>query len=258
MLRHIRRFFFCGYLRILENVEAFRTPRSDAPATRYATLRFSKDRHLLEILQRVLWHFNTPFTFLDVGAEIGYFSLAASKWARTRATIYSFETNPSLYEILEFNAKRHPGIRPKAIALYNSSEFQNDVPVCSGDTFILDEKLQYVDLLKINAAAASFETLQGFGHTLNNSSKIIVIIDLSSQNLSIAGHTVRDLYEALIGVGLEVHSLNSTQKETSVALLRDIEDLAQQSPLHLIGFKGYKKDEIYTILGCPELVSATA
>lgn len=73
MLRNIGHLLLCGYVRILENVEDFRTLHSDPPSQRYALLRFKKDAPILDIFKNILWHFNTPFTFLDVGAEIGYY-----------------------------------------------------------------------------------------------------------------------------------------------------------------------------------------
>ena len=59
-----------------------------------------------------------------------------------------------------------------------------------------------------------------------------------------------DLYESLIGMGLEIHSVDSDIEKTKVVLLKDAEHLAELNASHLIGFKGYTKKEIFTLLGC--------
>ena len=250
MFKHIGHLLFCGYVRILESIEDFRTLHSDPPSQRYALLRFKKDGRILDIFKNILWHFDTPFTFLDVGAEIGYYSIAASKWARTRATIYSFEPNACCFDILMLNAKKHPGIRPQEVALYDHNEPANAMPVITGDAFIEEQALEHVDIIKINTAAASLETLKGFSNTFDATSRIILILECNSQNLKAAGHSVRDLYETLIGMGLEIHSVDSDIEKTKVVLLKDAEHLAELNASHLIGFKGYTKKEIFTLLGC--------
>jgi len=252
MLRNIGHLLLCGYVRILENIEGFRTPHSAPPSQRYALLRFKKDGHILDIFKRILWHFETPFTFLDVGAEIGYYSIAASKWARTRATIYSFEPNASYFDILTLNAKKHPGIRPQAVALYDHNEPANATPVITGDAFVKEQGVEHVDILKINTAAAGLETLKGFSHIFDSASRIVLIFECNAQNLKAAGHSVRDLYETLIGMGLEIHSVDSDIEETKVVLLKDAEHLAELNPAHLIGFKGYTKEDMFTLLGCTQ------
>lgn len=255
MLRNIGHWLFCGYVRILENIEEFRTPHSDRPSQRYALLRFKKDRLILDIFKRILWHFNTPFTFLDVGAEIGYYSIAASKWARTRARIYSFEPNISLFEILASNAKKHPGIRAQAVALYSHNQPENTTPIITGDAFVKEEALEHIDIVRIDTAAASLETLKGFSHTFDSRSRIVLILECNSQNLKSAGHSVRDLYETLIGMGLAIHSVDSGAEAANVMLLKDAEHLTALEPAHLIGFKGYTQEEIRMLLGCTTRVA---
>ena len=250
MLRKLRYWLSCAYIRVLENVEGIRTPHSDAPAKRYAMLRFKKDAAIVAILKRTLWHFDTPFTVLDVGAEIGYYSIIASKWARTQATIYSFEPNASFYELLECNAKKHPGIHPQAAALYDHNDPSNTTPVITGDAFVKGQKLERVDIIKVNTGAASLETLKGLSHTFDAASKIMLMFEFRTQNLRIASHTVRDLYETLIGLGLELHSIDPGSDQMHVVLLKDAEHLADLEPAHLIGFKGYTKREMGIILGC--------
>lgn len=241
-----------AYLQVLENIEGFRTLHSSPPALRYAQLRFSKDKHIIEVLKRILWHFNTPFTFFDIGAEIGYHSIAAAKWARTRATIFSFEPNPELFEVLSLNAKRHKGIHPQLVALFDHDLATQAAPVITGDHFIQEQHIEYVDLVKINTAAASLETLKGLKKTFERAEKIALILEFDAQNLTIAGHSLRDLYETLIGLGLDLHCTDSSAEETMFILLNDAEHLAQLGIEHLIGFKGYTKSEIYALLGCTD------
>lgn len=51
------------------------------------------------------------FTFLDIGANIGYYScLFASN--KPNSKVYSFEPHPKVFEVLNYNSKLYPNIKP--------------------------------------------------------------------------------------------------------------------------------------------------
>lgn len=62
----------------------------------------------------IISRINNTTNFLDIGANIGYFSL----WAATRAmTVFAAEPNPSVFEILRLNSGLFKNIFPYNVAI---------------------------------------------------------------------------------------------------------------------------------------------
>ena len=77
------------------------------------------ERAVLARLAREVVARKNPFTFIDLGANVGLFSLMAAQMAGGRARVLAIEPQPDIRERLGFNVANHPGfdIRPLGIAL---------------------------------------------------------------------------------------------------------------------------------------------
>jgi FkbM family methyltransferase len=122
--------------------------------------------------------------FLDVGANIGYYSMVA---AARHACVYSFEPVPKLFESLRENIAMNPGfeIFPQQMALARHTRqttlFVVDDPVNQGlsslnespeaaattietktlDDFVRDQNLQRIDLMKVDVEGAEGQVFHG-------------------------------------------------------------------------------------------------
>jgi len=77
------------------------------------------ERMVLARLAREAVARKSLFTFIDLGANVGLFSLMAAQLAGGRARVLAIEPQPDIRERLAFNVENHPGfdIRPLGIAL---------------------------------------------------------------------------------------------------------------------------------------------
>ncbi len=134
-----------------------------------------------ELLKSVL---RPGMSFLDVGANIGYYSIVA---AARCARVYAFEPVPKLFEALQRNVDLNPDFKilPQQVALTRytgpTAFFVVDDPANQGlsslnelpeavaitiqaqtlDDFVREQKLQHVDLMKVDVEGAEEQVFQG-------------------------------------------------------------------------------------------------
>jgi len=135
---------------------------------------------------------------IDIGAHIGTFSiLSASKYPD--AKIYAFDPFPETYSLLERNiiSNKIQQVHTYSYALSNKNESRklflsdenwehstinsdsNKSIVVEGkrlDTFIEEEKIRLVDLIKFNCEGAEFEILKSISNETFKKIKMMVIL----------------------------------------------------------------------------------
>jgi len=162
-------------------------------------------------------------TFVDVGANIGYYSLLAAKYVSDTGCVYSFEpsqreytkllTNIGINEarnvipvnsavgkessLVELEMKEyHTGgnsIAHGGIGAVNSVL----VTQTSLDQFISEYRINKIDLLKIDVEGFEFNVLQGLENAL--SKKIIekILVEITPKFLDYFNHDVGNIYNYL-------------------------------------------------------------
>lgn len=137
--------------------------------------------------------------FVDVGANIGYFSILAAKLG---ATVYAFEPSPKNYEALSNNVRtnkvniftlqsavsnhdgyatfhvREGGSTTDSLLKLYSDAMPTKVRVSTLDTTLPS----HVDYIKIDTEGADLSVLQGAEDTLKNNPHCIIIIEYSRLN----------------------------------------------------------------------------
>lgn len=132
--------------------------------------------------------------FVDVGANIGYFTLIASKLVGESGHVYAFEPNPSSFAILkrnvEENGLHNVTIEQKAVTnLSGREEFWSDKgnsyawkkerarTAFSADCVSLDEYFQgrHIDLMKMDIDGGETKALEGGSKTLSTGLEKLII-----------------------------------------------------------------------------------
>jgi len=143
----------------------------------------SYEPELVALLRTVL---DPGMTFLDVGAHIGYFSIIAAALVGEKGAVYSFEPDPDCFSRLAVNSSVYPWVkthnsavanRDGEICFYRSptqSEsgwgaiFDADgkreelsVRVCTLDNWISKERIEKIDVLKMDVEGSEYRVLEG-------------------------------------------------------------------------------------------------
>jgi FkbM family methyltransferase len=153
-----------------------------------------------ELLKAVL---QPDMCFLDVGANIGYYSIVA---AARGIRVYAFEPVPKLFEALQENVALNPGfnISPQPMALAGHTRpttfFVVDDPANQGlsslnespeavaitiqaqtlDDFVREHKLQRVHLMKVDVEGAEEQVFQGGTELLGSDAAPDIIFECHS------------------------------------------------------------------------------
>ena len=156
-------------------------------------------------------------TIMDIGANIGVYSLVAKK-INTQSTVYSFEPSKSTFEILQKNILlNNMNINTVQVALSDKNGSQTfydiiernqsaaslnpemikgntfyqgkmktieyDVKTQSAFSFIEENDLDSIDLIKLDVEMYEPEVIQGFGKYLVQF-KPVIIIEVLNQNIA--------------------------------------------------------------------------
>lgn len=136
---------------------------------------------------------------LDIGANIGYFSLLFAKWLRGKGEVYAFEPFPATKRRLERNLELNPKLRSlvrlRATAIsdfvgcismsapdegnsgcnYLSASGDGDIAVTTLDAFAQQECFSRVDLIKVDVEGSEVALLKGARGTLERFRPLVMI-----------------------------------------------------------------------------------
>jgi FkbM family methyltransferase len=180
---------------------------------------------------------NEGSTFIDVGANCGYFSIVAASLVGNRGRVISFEPNPSVASLINDskNRNRLNNVQVETVALSDKSgkslmqiqkssgisylgDFSRrkpedkilkeiEVPLLTLDEFMRRENLNYLDLLKIDCEGAEMDILNGSVYTLS-SFKPDLIIEIVPHQLKRFGAEAKDIFSLLSSLGYKSYDLD--------------------------------------------------
>ena len=161
--------------------------------------------------------------FVDVGANIGYFSVLAASVVGEQGAVFAFEPDPNNYRLLCANAELN-GFAGNIVAVeaalsdtagegrlflsednlgdhqvYVGDEDRNSVPiVLQRGSDYLARRIEQLDLLKIDTQGSEFQVIEGLMPLLVGlESKPRIIVELTPHSLRQAGASGRALMELL-------------------------------------------------------------
>jgi FkbM family methyltransferase len=164
------------------------------------------------------------WTVVDVGSNLGYYALLASRLVGTEGTVFAFEPTPSTYKALLKNIALNQAhnIRTFQAALSDScgavpivENVQDDynrigapgetggeqIPCFTLDDFVEEQQIRRIDLIKVDIEGAEHKFLLGARNTINRFRPVIAI-ELNPNALKVYGATVGDLRNELSGYEL--------------------------------------------------------
>ncbi|HEV2499371.1 MAG TPA: FkbM family methyltransferase [Terriglobia bacterium] len=174
-------------------------------------------------------------TVVDVGANIGYFTLLAASLVGEKGIVYAFEPNPANFKLLQKNVIANwyvdrvrcsscalldqPGQKdlraadsiPGASSLFLTEAAGTSVHLHETVTVMtktLDEIVQDpVDVIKIDAEGSEPFILEGMKATLARSPRIKIVMEFNLQALQAAGKDSREFLKRIETLGLKVWQL---------------------------------------------------
>jgi FkbM family methyltransferase len=203
-----------------------------------------------EPVQRALWERllarGEELIVLDVGANMGYYSLLAAA-RRNVAKVVCFEPNPMVTPILRYNVQANSGLAGKvtiveaaagdadgivpfhrnraehnfglgSLRSRTDDEVTVDVPMVRLDRHLPGMNLQRVDLVKIDVEGAELAVLTG----LLGFGRPTLVIEVHPHILPSFGAKFADIAEALRQAGYRAQRLREDGTLTTVEDLNDV------------------------------------
>jgi FkbM family methyltransferase len=182
------------------------------------------DRSALALLKPLI---GTGMVALDVGANVGVYTLAFARWVGSEGAVHSFEPHPRLRERLTGNVAlnnlRHVTVVPAAVgptpgeATLFASTGNNQgtaslrpvladlsehftCPVTTLDAYVKAERIARVDVLKVDVEGADFGVLQGASKTIERDHPVI-FVEVAPSRMASFGASPRDLRRLLADAG---------------------------------------------------------
>jgi FkbM family methyltransferase len=173
------------------------------------------DRHVF------VSHLREGMTVMDVGANLGLYSLLISRAVGPSGKVYAFEPVPEIFARLKESIALNnaTNVIPVPVALSDekgkakmsvkggsSSLFRRvsdefvEVQVERLDDFVEREKIERVDAIKIDVEGAELRVIRGADKTIRRD-KPILMVEINPVTLPAAGTTPEELFETIVSYG---------------------------------------------------------
>lgn len=171
------------------------------------------------------------FTFVDVGANIGFYSLVMGKLLRDTGIIYSFEPNGDTYkkfkENIELNQLRNISLHKVGLSdtekdveiIYNlrnsgtasifkpatAAEKKETIHLMKFDDFCNAENLENINLLKVDIEGSELSFLVGAEYAIKRNRKLAMAVEMMDENCMNIGYTISELFQYIVGLGFKAY-----------------------------------------------------
>jgi FkbM family methyltransferase len=174
---------------------------------------------------------------LDIGANIGYYTLIAARLVGEKGKVFAFEPHPQNFALLKKNIKlngyKNVTLVEKAVSnknkklklylsgydcgahsLYNSHKGQHFVEV---ESIRLDDyfsKLgKKIDFVKIDVEGAEYEALQGMSKIIKRNKDIKIVTEFYPALFKKSGIAPEEFLEFLTREGFNLYNINELEKK---------------------------------------------
>ncbi len=165
-------------------------------------------------------------TFVDVGANVGYYSLMAASIVSTSGNVLAFEPSPYAYGKLQTTISKNQieniqaiqsGLSdasgslqlfiPRKVGNHSPSMVDNeegdpiDVPVYRLDEYLTMNQIDCVDLIKIDVEGFEPNVIRGTQNYINNKKIAAILVEFNHYWLTENGSNPSGLYAEIIELG---------------------------------------------------------
>jgi len=200
---------------------------------------------------------------MDIGANIGYYTLLFSKLVGSDGRVYAFEPHPEIFKMLRHNTrnKRNVIVLQKAISnmeeerelflskkttgshsfyMTEFSEGSCKIETMRLDDFFQAEGIKRCDLIKIDVEGAEPLVIEGMRNFIESADKLLIILEFNPSTLCSGHHNPESFLDILLKK-FDVYVINE-QDGSPKPLTRT--DLAKRIPewkaVNLLCSKGVK------------------
>lgn len=187
-------------------------------------------------------------TFLDIGANIGIFSLLAAHFAGKEGCVIAFEPTSSTYQRLQENIELNSlqNIQAFRMALSDTNgqaELQvasegydawnslakpssgtviasETVETLTLDSFLSKANIRDIALIKIDVEGWEIPVLKGAQNLLNAPNAPTLMVEFTEQNAQNAGFSCKELYQLLVEYGYELFTYDAAKNRLVPESLR--------------------------------------
>lgn len=223
---------------------------------------------LVELLRLVL---EPAMTFVDVGAQVGYFSTTAAALVGPTGAVHSFEPDPDCFSMLERNAEAYLWMRihnsavadfvgetpfyrtPKRSesgwgAIFNADRDRTklSVRVCSLDDWMAAEGIGKIDVIKIDVEGAECRVLEGARGAIAKT-RPLIWVEANEVCLARDGKSVSSLLRLLAEWEYAAHGVSkgrSRSFENILAVPRGRADLFDKVARMRVGLRAIASDTL--------------
>lgn len=177
---------------------------------------------------------------IDIGANIGYFSILFSKWVGDNGKVFAFEPDPDNYELLlkNIHANNCKNIIPikKAVSNYDGKTFLFHSNENKGDHRIFEAKIlpedeirnrieiesirldsfispqQKIDFIKMDIQGSEMLALEGMMQILSRNHKMYLLTEFWPYAIEMSGRSPEEYLEILRKLGFKIYPLNKNEK----------------------------------------------
>ena len=182
----------------------------------------SYEPHVEQFIKRVLKPGNTC---IDIGANVGYYTLFFAKCVGTNGRVISFEPTPKSFAILNRNVKINQltNVKTQKLAIFDKTgeiEFHEGptgydvfnsvgqithpkvshipfsktlVPCITFDKFREDSHIGKVDLIKVDVEGAEMFVIKGMEKTLDENPQAILILEFQNSTTAGLNYSCKDI-----------------------------------------------------------------
>jgi FkbM family methyltransferase len=200
-------------------------------------------------------------TVLDIGANIGYYTLLFARLVSEKGKVIAFEPGPDNFALLkknvETNGYKNVILVQKAVSnktekvklylhksekkqhsLYSPDNSQESIEV---ESVRLDDYInEKVDFIKIDIEGAEGEAAQGMSNLLKKNKEIKIITEFSPYSLEKSSLGPKELLELLLRNGFKLYEISEWKKEikpTNPAKLLEIYTTKNRKGTNLLCIK---------------------
>lgn len=177
---------------------------------------------------------------IDIGANIGYFSILFSKWVGDKGKVFAFEPDPENFRFLVKNIQANicHNIIPinKAVSNNDGKIFLFQSATNKGDHRIIDAKIipedvirnkieieatrldssfspeQKIDLIKMDIQGAEGLALEGMTQILSRNHKMYLFTEFWPYAIERSGKSPKEFLEQLNQLGFKIATINKNEK----------------------------------------------